>query len=191
MSIRRVYFDACCFIELVLDANGDKLADGGRYVWPLRTLLRASRDERIQVVTSAFSIVECLSANSKADEKIQHLFRGFLTSGTSGVLPWQLDPFVLERARDLNWKHGIKLNPSDSVHVATALEAGCEEFITWDGSGGKRKSILKAGQDLSRMSLTVCLPSDTKCIPEDYRQQQLVLPEKSAGEKATTPQTGR
>jgi hypothetical protein len=173
MTTRKVYFDACCFIELVLDANGNGLAEGGKYVWPLRTLLRASRDGRVTVVTSAFSIAECLSANGHADERVQHLFRGFLTSGTSGVLPWQVDPFVLERARDLHWKHGIKLNPADSVHVATALEAACDELLTWDGLGGKRRSIMKAAQDLGRMGLTVYAPSDTKCIPDDYRQQPL------------------
>lgn len=174
MSTSRVYFDSCCFIELVLDANGDKLADGGKYVWHLRTLLRAARDNRVTVVTSAFSIAECLSANSKADENVQHLFRGLLTSGTSGLLPWQVDPFVLERARDLHWKHGLNLKPVDSVHVATALEAKCDEFLTWDGAGGKPRSILNASQAINQMGLTVCLPSDTKCIPEGYKQ--LALP---------------
>jgi hypothetical protein len=180
MSNKKIYFDACCFIELVLDAQGGCLAQGGKYVWPLHALLRAARDGHISVITSAFSIAECLSANSCADETVQHLFRGYLTSGASGVTPWQVDPFVLERARDLAWKHSVSLKPADSVHVATALEAGCDEFLTWDGLGGKRRSILKSAPEIHRLGLSVRAPSDTTCIPEAYRQQtfEIGLPAK-------------
>jgi hypothetical protein len=176
MSTRRIYLDACCFIELVLDASGGKLAAGGKYVWYLRTLLRAAREKQVVVVTSLFTAAECLHADGKVDDKVQHLFRGFLTSGTSGVTPWQMDIFAIERARELRWKHDINLKPADAIHVATAIEARCDEFLTWDGlNPTKRQTILKAGPTLAKLGLNVCVPSDTQSIPDAYRQQQLAV----------------
>lgn len=160
-------------MELALAANGAKLAQNGAFVWPIQTLLRAARDKRITVVTSMLSIAECLHADGQIDERTQRLFRGLLTSGTSGVTPWQIDIFVLERARDLRWQHGINLKPADSIHVATALEASCEEFITWDGLNSTRpKTLLKAAPAIAALGLKVLLPTDTQSIPSEYRQQR-------------------
>jgi len=63
------------------------------------------------------------------------------------------------------------------VHVATALGASCDDFLTWDGSSGKRYNILKVAPELKRMGLTVCPLTDTKFIPDDYRQQPLGIAE--------------
>jgi hypothetical protein len=174
MTIRRVYFDACCFIELVLDARNGKLAESGKYVWYLRTLLRAAREKQVVVVTSLFTLAECVSANGNIDEKVQHSFRSLLGSGSGGVTAWAVDIFVLDRTRDLRWKYGINLRPADSLHVATALEARCDEFLTWDGANTQaRRTITKAAQQLAPMGLAVCTPDSTKCLPDQYRQQQL------------------
>src|SRR5690606_20789210 len=105
-----------------------------------------------------------------SDENIQRLFRAMLTSGRGGVIPYQADYFVMERARDLRWKHSITLKPADSIHVATALEAGCDEFITWDGVN-KRASPVKAAPLLAKFGLSVITP-DKVSIPDDYRKMQ-------------------
>jgi hypothetical protein len=176
MTTKRIYLDSCCFIELALDATNGKLAEGGKFVWYLRTLLRAARDKQVTVLTSMFTLAECVSAKGAIDERVQQLFRSLLGSGSSGVTPWQMDIFVLDRARDLRWKHGVNLRPADSVHVATALESRCDEFLTWDGANTQaRRSIMKAATPLAAFALTVCVPSDTKCIPDEYRQQQLAV----------------
>jgi hypothetical protein len=43
-----------------------------------------------------------------------------------------IDRFVAERARTLVWDHDA-LRPKDALHVATALDAGVEQFDTYDG----------------------------------------------------------
>jgi hypothetical protein len=175
MSGKSVYLDACCFIELALDQNGGKLAAGGKYVEPIKSLLRAARDKKIVVVTSQISIAECTHADGNIDADTQRIFRALLTSGTSGVLPWQADVFVLERARDLRWKHSINLSALDGIHVATAIESSCDELITWDGESSKRKSILKAAASIDRLGCRIVLPTSTTSIPDEYKQQTLTL----------------
>lgn len=167
--------DSLCFVELAIAAQGSvKLHDNGKYIWPLETLLRAARDGHIQVYTSILSVAECVHADGSHDEEVQRLFRAMLTSGRSGVIPWQADIFVLERARDLRWKDGINLKPIDSIHVSTALEAKCHEFLTWDGKGTrKRQTIMRAKPKLSKLGLHVLLPDETRSIPSEYRQQRL------------------
>ncbi len=43
-------------------------------------------------------------------------------------------------ARDIRWKHKVK--PKDCVHVASALEAGCEVLYTHDEQMVKRSGKL-------------------------------------------------
>ena len=110
-----------------------------------------------------------------------------LTSGTSGVIPWQQDIFVSERARDLRWVQNINLKSNDAIHVASALEAKCDEFITWDGIGNKRKSIMKAAPKIAQLGLEVLTPDNTKSIPEEYRQHTMDgLGETDSADKGAT-----
>src|ERR1700678_2684702 len=165
MNIRRVYLDACCFIELAQDQSGGQLADNGKYIEPIKTLLRAARDKKIVIVTSQISVAECTHAGGSIDDDTQRLFRSLLTSGTSGITPWQADIFVMERSRDLRWKHSVNLGALDGIHVATALEANCDELVTWDGLGGKHKSILKSAPAIGKLGCSVVIPTTTASIP--------------------------
>ncbi|HMN42934.1 MAG TPA: PIN domain-containing protein [Povalibacter sp.] len=187
MSTKKIYLDACCFIELALDANGKQVHDGGKFLWHLKTALRAGRDKRLTVVTSLFSIVECTSADGDISEETQRIFRSILTSGSGGVTPWQTDIFVLERARDLRWKYEMNLRPADALHVASAIDAQCDEFWTWDGVGKSAKSILNAKAAIARQGVAVVVPSDTQCIPSEYRQGLLPIDQKPEAESPATP----
>ncbi|MGO9777381.1 MAG: type II toxin-antitoxin system VapC family toxin [Terracidiphilus sp.] len=71
--------------------------------------------------------------------------------------------FVAEQARDLRWKHNIRLKGMDAIHVASALEAKCTEFLTWDRDMGTSKSQFLAAQGVS-----VITPSATKLLPPTY-----------------------
>jgi hypothetical protein len=75
--------------------------------------------------------------------------------------------FVAERARDLRWKHNIKLSGMDAIHVASAIEAQCTEFLTWDRGINKSKAQLKA-QFLARQGISAITPSETKLLPPSY-----------------------
>jgi len=52
----------------------------------------------------------------------------------------------------------------DAIHVASALEAKCTEFLTWDKDMSNSKAQFLASQGIS-----VITPSATKLLPPLYR----------------------
>lgn len=174
MVARAIYLDSCCFIELAKAEKSATLAFGGAYLWPIRTLLRAGRDGHIKVYTSLVTLAECYHADGCKDEEVQRLFRAVLSSGRNGITPFQADFFVMERARDLQWKYGINMKPLDLIHVATAIEAQCTEFVTWDGINKPRSPIANTAK-IEAFGLHVVTPDRTNSIPDVYKQQDLAI----------------
>ena len=172
--LRRVYFDSCCFIELAKGQFGKMTIDNGKHIWYLETLIRSSKMGKLQVCTSMLAVAECVSADGDLSPAVRQMFVGLLTSGKGGVLLLQDDLWVIERARDLRWKEGLNFKCPDSVHIASAIENKCDEFLTMDGTGASAKSILKASKELQRLGLRVCTPADTTSIPDDMRQNELL-----------------
>lgn len=78
----------------------------------------------------------------------------------------QLTPFIATDARDLRWNHGLSLRGADAIHVASALDRKCEEFITTDGQAKK----MAAKATLAQMGLRVIRASETQCLPAKYLQ---------------------
>lgn len=173
MTLSRVYMDSCCFIELAKGKFSKATYDNGAYIWHLQTLLRASRAGKVEVCTSLLSVTECTHAEGDISPKIQELFVGILTSGKGGVTLLQPDIWIAERARDLRWKHSINMKCADGIHVASAIENNCKEFLTWDGVGGSAKSILKNATALRALGLHVITPDKTALIPDEFKQTNM------------------
>src|SRR5947208_2192260 len=95
-------------------------------------MLRASRDGKVEVLTSTLSIAECTHAGGNYSEDVRNLFRKVLTSGQYVILI-QDTILVAERARDLRWVHNVSFKGADSIHIASALDQNCGEFVTFDG----------------------------------------------------------
>jgi predicted nucleic acid-binding protein len=166
---RRICFDSCCFIDMVkcevgVQLEGDRIAD----VWYMKQLLQASRDGELSTFVSALAIAECTAAGDQIDQKVRDAFNRLLTSGQYVVLV-QPTPFIMIDARDLRWKHGITLRGADAVHIASALDRKCDEFITTDGQLKK----MNAAQKLLSLGLRVIRASATQCLPDRYRQDRL------------------
>jgi predicted nucleic acid-binding protein len=148
-------------------------------LWFVRQMLKASEDGEIEVVSSSLTVAESLHLGHddknnpiECNAATQDFLINLLTSGTLIKL---IEPslFVAERARDLRWKHGLKLKPYDSMHVASALDAECKELLSWDTElSDKRANEIKV---LSGLGLRVIAPHDSIALPDEYRQQALAL----------------
>ena len=169
-----VYLDSCCFIDMVAyDTDNKVLEERKGHIWYYKRLLIASKNDDITVVTSYLTINECLYVKDDddkriIDENVKNLFNSILLSGQQlgGVYSAVPDEFVLEYARDLNWEHDIRLNPFDSIHIATALLEKCDEFITTDTDSIDRQGNI---QKLQNMGLRVIEAIETKSVGQGCR----------------------
>ncbi len=161
-----IYLDACCFIDMVKEHVGQPLsADRNTDVWFLKQITQACRDSELDVYTSVISIAECTHAGGDMSPPVKARFDALLMSGQYVKLV-QPTPFIATDARDLRWKHNISLRGADAIHVASALDRKCEEFITTDGQAKK----MVAKTTLAQMGLRVIRAAQTTCLPGKYLQ---------------------
>lgn len=165
---RRVYLDSCCFIDMVKVTLGKPLtSDRELDVWHLKRLLEAHRDREIELFTSTLTIAECShGGDGDLNPVVKASFNKMLCSGQYVRLV-EMTPFIAQDARDLRWVHGIGLRGADSIHVASALDRKCEEFLS---SNGKLERTGAFAGPLSRFGLYVKSARDTACLPNKYRQ---------------------
>jgi hypothetical protein len=169
-QIDRVYFDSCIFINLVkYRASRSCDNDEIRGVWWAQKLLEASRNNDVRVITSTLSVAECTHVRDGAvpSEDVKRFFDGLLCSGKAGVYLTQSTYSIIERARNLRWIDEVCLGGVDSVHIASAIERGCSEFLTDDSK------ILKNSGKINDFGMRVCHPYDTRLLPSSYNQMGL------------------
>ncbi|MDI3335656.1 PIN domain-containing protein [Defluviimonas aestuarii] len=167
-----VYMDACCFIEAVKsDASISMSSEREGEVWYIKKLLQAHRDREITVYTSVISIAEAVHAGTTpVPDNVQRGLEALLTSGQYVHLV-QATPFICIDARNLRWVDGLTLKGADSVHLASAIDRSCAEFLTLDG---RFERVEKHRDALSGKGLSVALPSQGRCLPEKYLQGSLL-----------------
>jgi hypothetical protein len=168
---RKIYIDACCFIDMVKTQIGKALEkDRDRDVWHLKRLLEAHRDKEIEIYTSTLTIAECShGGDGDISPAVKSEFTRLLMSGQYVRLV-QLTPFIAVDARDLRWVNGIALKGADSIHVASALTMKCEEFLS---SNGRLNRLNLVSITLAKLGLHVRNGRDTQCLPDKYRQLTL------------------
>jgi predicted nucleic acid-binding protein len=172
----RVYLDAGPFIDA---AKFDASASGDSKVHPnptretdvraLKQLLKAGRDGAIEIFTSTVTIAECRHlGEGYISEEGKRLFRAMLLSGDPVQLV-QPTVFIVEDARDLTWKHHIpSIRGLDAIHIASAIDRQCSEFITID-----KNDLLNHAGEFAKLGLRVIRPSDTSLLPDEYKQTDL------------------
>ena len=176
-DVPKIYVDACPLIDMAkhkasrpLAESAEKNAEREQDVWYMKRLLAASRDGVISVVSSFATIAECLSIRDKGepraipDPNTQRFYSELLTSAKSGLLVIYPTTSIMEKVRDLWWRHEIFLKPMDAIHVATAMDRRCKEILTRDGD------IYKNRERLAQLRLTVIYPSNTALLPAAYAQ---------------------
>lgn len=170
----RVYMDSCCYIDVAKGRNAVALDPAAAAELPfVEALLLAAYDGAIEVWSSSLTIAECLTIDATQDdvpEAVRDTFRSLLMGG----LPVRInavDVFVAERARDLRWQ-GIRCGGgADGLHVATAIDLACEEFITTNRRRGPLQGETPA--KLAKLGLRVVLPHQTAVLPVQYQPKKL------------------
>ena len=134
----------------------------------MEQILRAARDDNLDVFTSSLTVAEVVHLGPKPptdDEK--ELIERLLLSGRDGIQIVEASPFVAMKARDLVWADELYEGAMDRIHVAPALEVGASELLTIDGRLAKKfgKSTVAGCRLIT--------PRDTKLLPNEYRTDDL------------------
>jgi hypothetical protein len=178
----RIYIDANVIIEMGKMKLGKHRKDRENDLWFFQQMLKAHSDKQIELITSSVTIAECTHAEGVYDQTVQDFFSGILLSGTLMTLI-QDSVFVAEKARDLRWKYDIKLKGLDAIHVASAVDAGAKEFVSWDAEIDDKNQFADAISKLKGLGIHVILPSQSSKLPGNYRQSHLIRDSKK---KATS-----
>jgi uncharacterized protein len=118
-----VYLDANCVIYLV-ELNP---------IWgpKLLTRIAALRDGGSRIAVGDLARTECLAQPFlKGNAAVIADFQAFFSSVDVDVLP--LTAVVCERAAQIRAASQFQLKVPDCLHLATAIEHGCELFLTND-----------------------------------------------------------
>jgi predicted nucleic acid-binding protein len=116
-----VYLDAQILIYSVEKQGA--LAAAVRPVW------QAAHDDRVELVTSELSVLECLVGPlRKGDVALANDYHRLFESRGLELLPVTRE--VLVRAAEL--RASSSLRTPDAIHLASAIEAGCGLFVTND-----------------------------------------------------------
>jgi predicted nucleic acid-binding protein len=172
----KIYFDSCCFIELAKVKIGKQIStDRENDVWNLQKLLEAAENEGVLIYTSTLSLAECTHAEGDVSQEVKDYFTKLLTSGQYVRLV-QPTVFIAEDARDLRWKHKVSLSGADAIHVASALDRGCDEYLTWEFA--KKQPADK--DKIEKLGIKVREPHKTELLPDSYRQTDILNQTKPA-----------
>jgi predicted nucleic acid-binding protein len=132
----------------------------------LKQILQAAFNGEIEVYTAILSVAECQAASAGLNSPVQgriitddtkKLFREILTSGQYVVLV-QDTILIAERARNFSWVHDLNFSGADAVHLASALEMRCDEYLSFDEKPHKHAA------QLEMLGLSVLLPRNTKSL---------------------------
>lgn len=100
------------------------------HVDKMRAIFRHVADGEITVVTSTITLTEALAKPLREGANdLAAAYRAMLKE-TPGILLHPVDSVTADRAAELRARYNLKT--PDALHVATAVEAGCDAFLTND-----------------------------------------------------------
>jgi predicted nucleic acid-binding protein len=127
------YWDACLFIVVLVGKEPDK-------VKVIKQLLADAKNGKIEIVVSNLVLAE-IRPNKDYSQADQDMITELLETNKPYVHSYGLTRNIVNRSRDVA---GIesKITVPDSIHIATAIEAGCSVMLTYDGDKktGRRRS---------------------------------------------------
>lgn len=152
-SIPKYYWDACIWIELIVQSNAEN-TDRCKYVVEL------ARTGKAQIWTSVFTLAEvykrkCYKTNKSIPEEKDDVFDDFIEQ--EFVRKIQVDLDVARVARRLLRTYKKLRKPQDAVHVASCLLYNIDAMHTFDGNDLLHLDGLLPLKDKSG-HLKICIP---------------------------------
>jgi len=133
-TIRAPYFDASVFIAHIEQELYPAFEYRPRIAITL-ALFEAARNKQFQIFTSFFTWAEVRRIRGATDPlepheliEITQLFNEFMER--EYIVPIEVNREVGEKAQELGATYGI--SPTDAVHLASAIIAGCPMLFLWD-----------------------------------------------------------
>jgi predicted nucleic acid-binding protein len=122
-GIQRLYIETAPLIYYV--------EENSTYVAKMDAIIEAVEDVLIEAVSSVIILTEVLPQPIKmGNTKLEQEYRNILLhSGGFGLLP--VTAQMAESAAELRARYNLRT--ADALHVATAIAAGCDAFLTNDG----------------------------------------------------------
>lgn len=130
------YFDTCVFLHWLSDPEKDRdVVDGIEQIVSL-----AEQNKSVIIVTSVITRIEVLK--TKMTSENTERFARML--GQFSVQSVNVDPRVAMLAHDIrdyyqSQNPSVKFSTPDCIHLATAIQYGCDEMNTLDGSGERKR----------------------------------------------------
>ncbi len=100
------------------------------YVDKMRAIFQHAIDEQITVVTSTITLTECLTKPLRDNDTGLITAYNSMLRSTRRVRLVSVDETVAGRAADLRARYNLRT--PDALHIATALVARCDAFLTND-----------------------------------------------------------
>lgn len=167
------YWDSCIYIAILSD-------DESEWVQAALEILDRNRRAENKIITSVITkieVLERLNSKREIDHGKESVFHSMFSPGAHE--PLEVDVRTAEKARRLRSERVIRglekeLSTPDSIHLATAIIAGVDEFHTNDEGKTKDKETMRKTVGLLHLTPADLAPDYLKiCRPS---VEQLVLP---------------
>ena len=155
-KLRRVAWDSCVFIDCLEKREGR--------IEFIEPLVRDAEDGELAIICSALAIAETLHIEGMNKQEEQDAIAAFFRNDYVHVKA--ADIAVAEMARDI--RRRSKLRSEDAIHLATAIQMGCECLLTNDGEGERKGNKKLIPLDREHHDFRIC-------TPQAYRSSQMPL----------------
>jgi len=160
--LRRYYWDACVWIDLITQSKKD------RFYKCNNIFLKAQQGE-VELWTSSFTLAEVYKRKCDGDltsmpEDLDDEFESLFESGL--VKPILLDIQVAKVARRLCRRYHVLRKPQDAVNVASCMIANIDELYTFDV-----KDLIKLDGQITLKNGNTLKISQPPALPRDLFNQ--------------------
>lgn len=121
-EVRLLYIETAPFIYYTENRPG--------YVDTMRAIFQGVLDQQMSIVTSTIALAECLPKPLKENDRAVVKAYETLFQNTKEIRLVPVDAAVARRCADLRAQYNLRT--PDALHVATAIETGCDIFLTND-----------------------------------------------------------